>query len=241
MRCAVLGRSGFIGKALWKRLQVRDDVFSYLRPDLDVVFFFSSPSSQILFNYAPDYCYNETVQGFGNVLEFCRQNKIKLIYPTTASFNNLYANCKRTLEFLQDNCDYKNILSCRISAGYGQGEDHKQEYSSVVYQFCKIMKEGKKPVIFGDGSQTRDFIYIDDIVDGILNNIGKRGEINISTGVNTSFNELVKIINKELGTDIEPMYVDKPLEYLEETICESDIPINYPLSKGVAKLCESII
>lgn len=241
MKVAVLGRAGFIGSALWKRLSVKDTVYSYLRPDLDVVFFFNSPSSQILFDYAPDYCYNETVQSFGNVLEFCRSNNIKLIYPSTASSNNLYANCKRTLEFLQDNCGYKNILCCRISAGYGAGEGHKGEYASVVYQFIKLMIDGKSPTIYGDGTQTRDFIYIDDIVDGILSNIGKKGYLNVSTGVNTSFNELVKIINKELGTNIKPRYEEKPVDYLEETICESDLVRTTPLWRGVKQVCKALI
>ena len=240
MKVAVLGRNGFLGKALWDKLSKKDEVYSYLHPDLDVVFFFNSPSSQILFDYAPDYCYNETVQSFGNVLEFCRSNNIKLIYPSTASYNNLYANCKRTLEFLQDNCDYKNILCCRISAGYGPGEGHKTEYASVVYQFCKLMKEGQSPVIWGDGTQTRDFIYVEDIVEGILKNIGKRGIVNISTGVNTSFNQLIKIINTQLGKNIEPIYIEKPEEYLDETTCESDLISTSPLWYGVKRVCESI-
>lgn len=241
MKVCILGRSGFIGKALWDRLSLKDEVYSYLRPDLDVVYFFNSPSSQILFNYAPDYCYNETVQSFGNVLEFCRSNNIKLVYPSTASYNNLYANAKRTLEYLQDNCDYKNILCFRISAGYGPGEDHKTEYASVVYQFCKDMIDGKQPIIFGDGTQTRDFIFIEDIVDNIVKNIGKKGMINLCTGVNTSFNDLIKIINKQLDSNIKPVYVDKPTDYLEETICESDLESSIPLWRGVAELCKTLV
>ena len=237
MKATVLGRNGFIGRELYSRLRLeRYTVYSYLRPDVDIVFAFNSPSSQILFQHAPDYCLKETVQGFQNVLDFCSKYKIKLIYPSTVSHSNLYADVKRTLEDVQWNHWYKNVLGVRISAGYGLGEFHKGEYASVVYQFIEQMKEGKRPVIFGDGKQTRDFIYIDDIVDGIMENLDRKGLITLSTEVNTSFNDLVKIINKQLKKRIRPIYIEKPKQYLQNTPVESDYKCKVSLEKGIERL-----
>lgn len=233
MKVAVIGRNSFIGKEVYKRFE---HPFNYLRPDLDYVFWFAAPSSQILFNYAPDYCQIETVQRFMNIKNFCKQNKIKLIYPSTMSHGNAYASTKKMLEGLQD----KNNLALRISAGYGPGEDHKGDYASIVYQFCKQMKEGKRPIIYGDGTQTRDFIYIADVVDNIVENMDKPGVIEIATGINHSFNEVVDIINEELKTDIKPLYIDKPKGYVQDTPCKNPVKCKYSLREGIKEVLSCV-
>lgn len=232
-KIAVLGRNGFIGKELYKRFE---HCYNYLRPDLDYVFWFSAASSQILFKHAPEYCKKETLNGFVNVLDYCKENNIKLIYPSTASYDNDYADTKRQLEWIQSESPYKNILGYKISAGYGPGEAHKGEYASIVYQFCKEMKEGKRPIVYGDGTQTRDFIYIDDIVDNIVENMDKTGIIDLGTGINHSFNEVVDIINDELKTNIKPIYIEKPKHYLKDTICENPIPCKSSLREGIKEI-----
>lgn len=232
-KIAVIGRNGFIGSALMRKFP---DAYNYLRKDLDYVFWFAAPSSQILFNYAPTYCYAETLSGFQNVLGFCMENNIKLIYPSTASYGNEYAQCKMDLETLQEQCEYKNVLGLRIYAGYGPLEAHKGEYASVVYQFCKRMKEGKQPIIYGNGKQTRDFVFIDDIVDNIVENIDKTGVIELGTGVNHSFNDIVQIINEELKTDLSPVYITKPESYIEETLCKNPANCKFSLREGIKEV-----
>jgi UDP-glucose 4-epimerase len=85
------------------------------------------------------------------------------------------------------------------------------------------MMESERPVIFGDGSQTRDLTFVKDVVEANMLAAEKRGEINgryfnIGTGVETSFKQVVDELNKVLGTDIEPEYVENPIDnYVDRT------------------------
>lgn len=237
-----MGRNGFIGSALYARLNNgRNKIYSYPRPDLDYLYYFSSPSSNILFDQSLDWCLEETVNGFLNVIQFCRDNKIKLIYPSSATVynkNTTYAKCKSILEEIHSIYG-GNVLGLRLFAGYGK-EEKKGEYASIVYQFCKAMKAGKRPVIFGDGKQTRDFMYVEDMVGAILRARDKTGIVDIGTGINHSFNDVVHIINQELGTDISPIYVRKPRAYVQETPCEKGCGFKYMLRDGVREILNSL-
>lgn len=238
-KVAVLGRHGLIGKALWNKFE---NPYNYLRPDLDYVYWFAAPSSQILFNYAPDYCKKETVMGFVNVLEYCRQNDIFLVYPSSATVyesSNDYADCKRQLEYIHAKSINDKVLGLRIFAGYGHEED-KGEYASVVYQFCKMMKNGDSPVIWGDGEQSRDFVFVEDIAQSIINHTGVNGIIDIGTGINTTFNELVRLINEELHTDIKPIYKKAPKRYIKSTPCKSPIAFDYSIRDGIHEICSKL-
>ena len=237
MKVAILGRNGLIGKSLSKRYP---NAYNYLRKDLDIVYLFNAPSSQILFSYAPEFCWNETVSSFKNTLMFCAENNIRLVYPSSGNvytLNNEYSKCKSYLEKLQQDHPYRNVLGVRIFCGYGH-EFHKGEYASVVYQFCKQMKHGKRPIIFGDGSQTRDFIFVEDIVDNIIkfaesDGVGYR---DIGSGIGTSYNELIEIINEELGSDIKPIYVDKPQDYVNEAVSKNPVSIKFSLREGIKEI-----
>ncbi len=234
----ILGRSGLIGKELMKRFP---DAISYLRKDVDKVYLFNSPSSQVLFNYAPEYCKQITITQFKEALKFCEQYSIKLVYPSSGNvytLQNEYARCKEELELIHYYSNYQNVLGLRIFAGYGH-EEHKGEYASVVYQFIKEMKLGKRPIVFGDGEQVRDFIYVKDIVDNIIKQEGT-GVVDIGSGVSTSFNDLVRIINQELGTELEPFYVPKPKNYIQEAICKNPCDVKYSLREGIREICENV-
>jgi UDP-glucose 4-epimerase len=236
---SILGSHGFIGNALVKQLKKQGEiVYPYPRKDVKYLFFFGSPSSNILFDQNIDYCFEETINSFLNVIQFCRDNHIKLVYPSSATIynkNTSYARCKAILEEIH--LAYGgDVLALRIFAGYGVGEAHKGEYASVVYQFCQQMKKGERPVIYGDGTQTRDFVYIDDIVDTIISTKDVTGILDVGTGLNSSFNEVVHLINLYLGTDIEPKYVKKPIQYVEETKCSNPIDWKIGIEDGIKRI-----
>lgn len=239
MKASITGSRGFIGGALAKKLESMGwEVYPYPRKDVDYYFMFGSPSSQMIFSHNIDYCVKETINSFLDAIAFCKNNNIKLIYPSSATVynkNNAYAHTKAALEEIQGAYD-SNVLGLRIFAGYGVGEDHKKEYANVIYQFCQQMKRGEQPVIWGDGTQTRDFIYIEDIVNTIVENLDKVGIIDIGTGVNTSLNEIVQLINEELGTDIKPVFVDKPPKYVENTICNNPIKESISIREGIRRI-----
>ena len=92
---------------------------------------------------------------------------------------------------------------------YGTGENSKGAYSSIFHKFKDDLRNNKTLVIFGDGTQGRDFIYIKDNAKAFVLAMekGKAGEAyNIGTGVSTNFNTIYKIIKEEIGSNVEPRY-----------------------------------
>ncbi len=106
-----------------------------------------------------------------------------------------------------------NIEYCilRYSNVYGERQDPRGE-AGVISIFIERIINNKRPVIFGDGNQTRDFIYVGDVVDANILAMNWKNEIvNIGTGKETTINELYNIISRELNFKDKPIY-DKPRE-----------------------------
>jgi ADP-L-glycero-D-manno-heptose 6-epimerase len=84
--------------------------------------------------------------------------------------------------------------------------------ASMAYQLYQQMAEGRRPRIFTDGSQRRDFVYVRDAVAGTIAAMesGRCGVWNIGSGQARSFNELVIVLNKALGTRLDPDYIENP-------------------------------
>ncbi len=94
----------------------------------------------------------------------------------------------------------------RYANVYGPRQDPLGEAGVVAIFTGKILK-GANPVIFGDGKQTRDYVYVKDVMRAnILAINGKEGTYNIGTGIETSVNELVKMFEKVTGKKITPEY-----------------------------------
>ena len=96
---------------------------------------------------------------------------------------------------------------------FGPRQDPGSPYSGVISLFSTALLEGRRPVIFGDGEQTRDFTYVANVVDGVLRACeapGAAGQvINLACGTRISLNELLRVMNGIVGTKIEPIY-EKP-------------------------------
>jgi nucleoside-diphosphate-sugar epimerase len=102
-------------------------------------------------------------------------------------------------------------VSLRYFNVFGPYQDPASEYAAVIPIFILKMLRGEKPVIYGDGEQTRDFVYIDDVVEAnlqacISDRVGRGEVINVAAGRRFSLNELVKTLNEIMGQDFEPVY-----------------------------------
>ena len=131
----------------------------------------------------------------------------------------MYAAAKIAIEALAHSySNHVKSLGLRVFAGFGPGEERKKDFASVICLFAKDALEGRRPVIWGDGNQIRDFVYVDDVVIALMKatEIEETGIINVGTGKGISFNEIWKTIKDHLGTDIEPEYIAKDLNYVEE-------------------------
>ncbi len=93
---------------------------------------------------------------------------------------------------------------------FGPRQDPGSPYSGVISLFSTALLEGRQPTIYGDGEQTRDFTYVANVVDGVLRACEAKdaaGEvINVATGGRISLNELLRVMNRIVGTRIEPIY-----------------------------------
>lgn len=97
---------------------------------------------------------------------------------------------------------------------FGPRQDPNSQYAAVIPRFISALASGKSPTIFGDGEQTRDFTYVDNVVQAnILAATVENHEIagcamNIGCGGRYSVNELLREIQQAMGTNVEPNYVD---------------------------------
>jgi UDP-glucose 4-epimerase len=95
---------------------------------------------------------------------------------------------------------------------FGPRQDPHSQYSAVVPLFITALLEGRRPTIFGDGHQSRDFTYVDNVVQGNLLAADAPAEVtsgrtfNVANGHSTSLLELLRVLNKLLGTSIQPVH-----------------------------------
>ena len=92
---------------------------------------------------------------------------------------------------------------------FGPRQDPNGEYAAVIPKFINLLLNGERPVIYGDGEQSRDFTYIDNAVRA--NILAAEGDVtgeafNVACGGRVTVNELVEILNDLLGTDLEAKY-----------------------------------
>ena len=240
-KVAITGADGFIGSALKARLeQMYDDditiieldgdirdrrTFDRLDYSFDYLFHFAAPSSQVQFKRQPSYCIQTTLTGFMNAATAAKRHGIRFVYPSTGLLSmgdtNEYARCKALCE---DYARGKNMdaIGLRIFATYGPGEGHKRDYASVPYLFARDVVKGNNPLVFGDGEQVRDFIYIDDVVEAILILAEECSDpvIDIGSGEQTSFNRICELLAAANGSTVQPLYKEAPNGYVKETAAD---------------------
>jgi ADP-L-glycero-D-manno-heptose 6-epimerase len=175
---------------------------------------------------------HDNVESFRRILNFARPAKTPIIYASSASTYgaaseasiestvaapaNIYAFSKAIMDNIAIREAKKNpewiIVGLRYFNVYGPREAHKGVPASMVYHLSKQMKAGQRPRIFKHGEQKRDFVYVKDIVQGSVLALGAQqsGIYNLGSGQARSFNELIDVLNKSLGTNLRPDYIDNP-------------------------------
>lgn len=168
---------------------------------------------------------------------------------------NLYALSKKLFEEIAKQISVEmnvNLVGLRYSNVYGTGEYHKGKRSSMISQLLQKMRKGENPQLFKSGEHLRDWVYIEDVVEANL--LASRYEntdvFNVGSGVAMNFNDVVKTLNSELKTSLEPEYIDCPFlnSYQAHTLLDltkSNTQLGY-VSKyepksGIKKLVEETI
>src|SRR2546422_440468 len=105
------------------------------------------------------------------------------------------------------------VVTIRYFNVFGPRQDPGSPYSGVISLFATALLEGRQPIIYGDGEQTRDFTYVANVVDGVLRACeakGTAGEvINVATGGRISLNQLLRVMNDIVGTTLQAIYEEE--------------------------------
>jgi len=175
---------------------------------------------------------HDNVESFRRILNFARPTRTRIIYASSASTYGATteasvesnsaapANAYSFSKVIIDNIALRAaaespdwiIVGLRYFNVYGPREAHKGVPASMVYHLAQQMKAGQRPRIFKHGEQKRDFVYVKDAVEGSIRALeaSQSGIYNLGSGRARSFNELVDILNKCLGTNFQPDYIDNP-------------------------------
>lgn len=159
------------------------------------------------------------VLGSLNILENCRKYKVKKIIfastggaiygeadiiPTPETYSEFplspYGIAKLAIEKYL-NYYFKNFnlsyTALRLGNVYGPRQNSKGE-AGVIAIFCDKIFTGKQPIIYGDGKQTRDFVYVDDVITANILSLKKNkiGVFNIGTGIENDINTIFLMLKK---------------------------------------------
>jgi len=176
----------------------------------------------------PEEYFDVNVRGTENIFKLANENKFKVVYASSSSVYghkletpitedaekkpiNPYGKTKLEAEYLVEKYSKLNtkIIGLRYFNIFGKGQT--LEYAGVITKFLDRIRIGKAPIIFGKGSQIRDFIHVSDVAKANLMAMNSNNSnliINIGTGNTISILELAKMMLNAAGLKIEPIFTE---------------------------------
>jgi len=226
---------GFKGKTIHGDIRM----WSPAKLDFDAVFHQAAITDTTV--YDEKLMLSVNTEGFKRLLDMTVENEIPFIYASSAAVYgnapspqkegvheqpiNIYGISKLKCDNIARGYMQKaksHIVGLRYFNVFGPYEQHKEKMASMISQLWKQMKDGKGPRIYKFGEQARDQVYVKDIVNANILALEKKksGVFNVGSGVATSFNRIIKELNKGLGTNLEPDYFDNPYsEKYQDSTC----------------------
>ncbi|MEM0498819.1 MAG: NAD-dependent epimerase/dehydratase family protein [Methanothrix sp.] len=237
-------------------------------PRLDVnaemIYHLGIPSSSPMYKENP-FLVGEALNGFIAVMELARRCSARVVYASTSSLYNglepphredmeirvtdYYTEARFAMERIAEL--YRRLfnvssLGMRFFSVYGPKEESKGKYANMITQFLWGMMRNEQPVIYGDGSQTRDFIYVKDVVRALILGMESdhNGVLNVGTGRAHSFNDVINTLSRKLGAEVKPRYVENPIKnYVQHTLADTSKAENflgfraaYSLEDGIGEI-----
>lgn len=238
--------------------------FKKLPKDFDIIFHFAGFTSVVQSFAQPNCAVTDNVIGTFNVLEFARENRIERVFcastggaiigdfdgamheelnPKPLSIYGASKMAGEALGHAYTGAFGLKVVNLRFSNVFGPGSLHK---GSAVALFFRQILNNEKIVIFGDGEQTRDFIYVQDLCEAIHKLVKNdcTGVYQIATGIETSINELLAKMSIVTGIPLEksisklpqrPGEVKHTKFLIEKLVNDTDFEATTSLEQGLSK------
>ncbi len=215
-----------------------DAVFAAAEPE--VVFHLAAQADVRVSVDRPDFDADVNVLGTVRILEAARRHGAQVVFASTGGA--IYGECGRPAR--EDDprrplapygasklCGEEYLatwnrlygtghVALRFGNVYGPRQEPHGE-AGVVAIFMGLLQEGGTPKIYGDGRQTRDYVFVGDVVAALLTAVGRAGGVfNVGTGTETSVLELYRAIAAATGVDREPEHVDARLGELQRSVLD---------------------
>ena len=228
----------------FERCDVKD-LLKLSLPKVDVILHQGVYSSSPMYREDPRLV-ADAVAGGVAVLELARRHGAKVVVASTSSIYNglplpwredmqpipfdFYTEARLAVErvaAVYSKLYEVPVVVLRYFSIYGPREEFKGRYANVLTQMMWAGLKGEEFIIFGDGSQTRDLVYVGDVVEANLKAVEflERGEskfevFNVGSGKATSFNEMAGLVRR-LGLDLKTRYAENPIKnYVYHTLAD---------------------
>ncbi len=206
------------------------------------------------------------ITGTLNILEAARNVDIKKVIfassssvygdtPTMPKVETMQVNPKSPYAVTKTACEYYcnvfneiydlSTVCLRYFNVFGPRQDPNSQYSAAIPKFIDSILRGESPTIYGDGTQSRDFTFVKNVVNAniLAAESNKTGIYNIACGRSIILNDLISMMNELLGTDIKPKYVDSRIGDIKHSLADINAAKSFgynPTGKFKDELKETI-
>lgn len=160
---------------------------------------------------------SSAVYGETETIPINEKNPIKPLspYAVTKATGELYCNVYTEIYKL-------STIALRYFNVFGPKQDPKSEYAAVIPIFIDKLLKNERPIIYGDGEQTRDFVSVKQVVASniLAAESNETGSYNIGLGRSTSINQLFEMIKEIMGKDIEPIYENERAGEIKHSVAD---------------------
>ena len=198
--------------------------------DIDYVFHLAAMVSVPLSVENPIICNMENVTATVNLLDACVKNDVeKIIFSSssavygenvnmplsedetpmpTSPYASSKASCELYLKSFYESYGL-NYTALRYFNVFGPKQDKNSPYAAVIPNFINALLEHEQPIIYGDGEQTRDFVYVGDVANANIKAAQSNfnGIVNVASGKRITINQLYDIVKKTLDSETEAKYL----------------------------------
>lgn len=222
---------------------LRNSNLKDLTSDIDYIFHLAAMASVPLSVENPIECNDVNVNATVKLLKAATDNDVeKIVFSSssavygenrnmplketeplmpTSPYAASKASCELYLQSFHDSYGL-NYTALRYFNVFGPKQDKNSQYAAVIPNFISALLEGEQAIIYGDGEQTRDFVYVGDVVRANIAACESdyNGVVNVASGEKLTINRLYEIVKDTLGSDLEPDYQPERLGDIKHSLAD---------------------